>query len=57
MKLRINIKLLLFCKYKVLLKLRITKLQTSSLAKYTHNITSLQTQGTVTNYQLVLAAN
>lgn len=57
MKLRINIKLLLFRKYKVLLKLRITKLQTSSLAKYTHNITSLQTQGTVTNYQLVLAAN
>lgn len=57
MKLRINIKLLLFCTYKVLLKLRITKLQTSSLAKYTYNITSLQTQGTVTNYQLVLAAN
>jgi hypothetical protein len=57
MKVRINIKLLLFCKYKVLLKVRITKLQTSSLAKYTCNITSLQTQGTVTNYQLVLAAN
>jgi hypothetical protein len=57
MKLRTTDKLLLFCKYTALLKLRITKLQTSSLAKYTYNIASLQTQGTVTNYQLVLAAN